>query len=135
MVTGEYAVSGHDVDSLVGAKGSGRDIEIGQTDEAAVHRKLGTPLVQYENGATEIFDASPRYTWVPNWTVAKPNQSSPNDAHVLLRLDYDQAGHVKDESTTLIDGPVSQAAVPTQLAHAWPDLTHEKLTAMASAGR
>src|SRR4051794_19432979 len=88
--TGEYAIRGHEVSSLIGTEGSERPIEIGRTGVAAVRRKLGTPLIRFENDRTDIFDASPRYRWILTlWPVALAGQSGPNDPHVLLRVNYD----------------------------------------------
>ena len=125
--TGQYAIGGHEVSTLLGPKGSGKSLEIGGASVANVRRKLGEPLIEYENDSTDIFEATPRYRWIfYPWPVVLVNQRHPGDPRVLVRIDYDDGGIVRQYDTTGTTGPVIRGAVPTQVDRAWPDLRLRK---------
>jgi hypothetical protein len=130
VLSGEYEIRGHEVNSIVGAQGSGRPIEIGKTDVTSARRSLGTPLIRYENDTTDIFDASPRYRWIVNWwPVALNGQSGPHDPHVLLRLDYGARGLVEQHAVASMPIRVYEGTIPPELLREWPDLKQRRVAA------
>ena len=132
--TDQYAIGGHEVSALLGPKGSGKSLEVGGASAADVRHKLGEPLVRYENDSTDIFEAAPRYRWIfYPWPVVLVNERRPGDGGVLVRIDYDDGGIVRQYDTTTTTGPVIHGAVPAQVDRTLPDLRQRKPVAFRTS--
>jgi hypothetical protein len=130
VTTGRYAIHGQDVDALWGPGGSGSVIEIGSTNAAEARRRLGEPLVRYEEPATDIFEAVAICHWIfYPWPVALANQCSLNGPRVLLRVDY-SGGVVQRCQTAVARSRVIPGNVPPEVERVWPDLSQERPAAI-----